>query len=71
MVINNENGLTYKYDDINELMKKMKLLFDNKDLVSKYGIKAKEFAKKEYDKKEYYDKLIDIYNKVKIDNSKE
>lgn len=71
MVINNENGLTYKYDDINELMKKMKLLFDNKDLVRKYGIKAKEFAKNEYDKKEYYDKLIEIYNKVKIDNSKE
>ncbi len=71
MIKNDENGLTYKHDNMDELMRKMKLLFNDENLARKLGIKAKEFAKKEYDKKEYYDKLIDIYNKVKIDNSKE
>lgn len=70
MVINNENGLTYKYDDINELMENMKLFFKNKELVKKYGIKAKEFAKKEYDKKEYYKKIKKIYRDSINENKK-
>ena len=58
------NGLTYRYDDIRELEEKMKLLFENKELAEEYGKNAKEIAKKEYSKEEYYNKIIKIYEKL-------
>ncbi len=58
------NGLTYQYDDIRELEEKMKLLFENKELADEYGRNAKNIAKKEYSKNEYYNKIIKIYEKL-------
>ena len=48
LVKDNINGLIFKHDDIQELEKKMKMLFQNKDLSEKYGINAKTIAQKEY-----------------------
>ncbi len=64
LVKDKENGLIYKYDSIDELETKMKLLFENKELAEQYGKKAKEYAEKNYNKEIYYDKIIKIYEKV-------
>jgi len=64
LVLNNENGLIYKYDDIDELKEKMQTLFTNDELVNKFSKKAKEIAKEQYAKENYYKKLINIYKKL-------
>lgn len=63
LVINNKNGFTYKYDDINELAEKMNILFNDEKLVKKFSNNAKELSK-QYDKEEYYKKINKIYKDV-------
>lgn len=63
LVINNENGFTYKYDDVNELTEKLNILFKDEKLVDKFSKKAKELSK-QYDKEEYYKKIERIYKDV-------
>lgn len=65
LVKDKENGLIYKYDDVNDLTNKLNQLFENDKLVNEYSKNAKEYAKKEYSIESYYKKLINIYNKVK------
>jgi glycosyltransferase involved in cell wall biosynthesis len=64
LVKDNENGFIYKYDSIEELSDKMKTLFENDKLVKQFSKKAKEIAKEQYSKENYYKKIIKIYNKV-------
>lgn len=64
MVINNENGLTYKYNDVKELEEKMKNLFSDVELREKFGKNAKKFAIKEYSPENYYEKIEKIYRNV-------
>lgn len=64
LVNNNENGYIYDYNDIDELSKRMKELFENDDLVKTFSKKSKELAKKLYTKENYYNELIDIYNSL-------
>lgn len=63
LVVNDESGFTYKFDDINELAEKMNVLFEDDFLVKKFSKKAKELSK-QYDKEEYYKKIIKIYKDV-------
>lgn len=67
LVINNENGFTYKYDDVNELAEKMNKLFEDEKLVKKFSRNAKELSK-QYDKEVYYKKLERIYKNVIKEN---
>ena len=64
LVINNENGLTYKFDDVKELEKKMQELFENKELAEKFGKNAKKFSEQEYSPEKYYKKIEKIYKKI-------
>lgn len=64
LVKDNENGFIYKYDDINELAEKMKVLFEDDKLVKKFSKQAKEIAKEQYSKENYYKKIMKIYDKV-------
>lgn len=64
LVKNEQSGLTYKYDDVNDLSNKMKLLFDNENLVKQYGENAKKQAQREYSNEKYYEEIISIYYKV-------
>lgn len=64
LVQNDRSGITYKYDDVNELADKMKELFYNEDLVKEFGNNAKEDANKLYGKEKYYSEIIKIYEKV-------
>lgn len=64
LVKNEQSGLTYKYDDIDELANKMETLFNNEDLVSKYGVNAKKQANELYGKDIYYKNIMNIYEKL-------
>ena len=64
LVKNEQSGLTYKYDDIDDLANKMETLFNNKDLVSKYGANAKKQANELYGKDIYYKNIMSIYEKL-------
>ena len=64
LVKDKENGLTYNYYSIDELETKMKLLFENKKLAEKYGKNAKEYAQKFYNKENYYNRIIKIYEEA-------
>ena len=64
LVKDKKSGLIYKYDDIDDLTNKMKVLFEDEKLVEEYGKNAKEDAKKLYGKDVYYKKVINIYNEL-------
>ena len=63
LVINNENGFIYEYDDIEELSKKMDILFDDDQLVKRFSKKAKACSKL-YDKEKYYQNIIKLYQEL-------
>lgn len=67
LVKNNETGLIYKYDNINELTDKIKELFENKDKAEELGKNAKKMAKEDFSKEAYYNKIIKIYEGVMKD----
>ena len=54
--------MTYKFDDINELAEKMKMLFEDKQLANTLGDNAKKQAIKLYSKDIYYEKTFFNYN---------
>ena len=64
LVQSNINGFTYKYNDIDELTKRMKELFENDSLVKKFSKKSKEICKELYSKEFYYNEIIKIYNSL-------
>ena len=63
LVENNKNGYLYNYNDINDLANKMQMLFNDNKLVENFSNSAKIHAHDNYNKEEYYNKLIQIYNK--------
>ena len=64
LVKDNETGLIYKYNSVKELEEKMSDLLNNKEKAVQFGKNAKEIAKKDFSKDEYYDKIIKIYKGV-------
>ena len=64
LVKNEQSGLTYKYDDIDDLASKMATLFNNKELVTEYGANAKKQANELYGKDIYYKNIMSIYEKL-------
>jgi len=63
LVINNENGLIYEYDNIDDLKEKMELLFKDEELVNKFSNNSKEIMKENYSRNGYYNSLMNIYKK--------
>lgn len=62
LIRNNETGMLF--NNIEELYEKMKELFENKELTETLGNNAKEFAKEEFAKEKYYNKINDIYQRL-------
>lgn len=61
LVQENENGLLYKYNDIEELSQKMQTLFKDDDLINRFSKNAKQIAKQKYSKEIYYNEIMSIY----------
>lgn len=64
LVKDNENGLIYKYNDTDELSNKILELYKNDELKKKFSKNAKEYAKNEYNKENYYKEIMKIYKGV-------
>ena len=64
LVKNEQSGLTYKYDNIDDLANKMETLFNNEELVTEYGTNAKKQANELYGKDIYYKNIMSIYEKL-------
>ena len=58
LVKDNENGLVYRYDDVDELKNKIEILFENKELTDKFANNAKKYAENNYNKEIYYKKIL-------------
>lgn len=65
LVQNGYSGITYNFDNIEELESCIKKLLDNVELASKLGNNAQEQARKLYSKDIYYNKLLNIYSDLK------
>lgn len=64
LVKDNESGMLYTFDNIEDLTEKMKKLFSDNKLAEKYGNNAKKQANEYYDKKIYYNKILEIYKAI-------
>ena len=64
LVKHEETGLVFDSSNIDELTEKMDILFNNPEIVQKYGKKAKELANKIYTKDYYYNEVIKIYERL-------
>lgn len=64
LIIDNETGLLFETNNIEDLEKKMNLLLNDDDLIRKLEFNARKHAKQEYNKDIYYKKLINIYYKL-------
>ena len=64
LVKHNRSGFIYNYNSSDELSERMKTLFENDNLVKKFGNNAKTDATKLYGKEKYYDNILKIYNNL-------
>ena len=58
LVKDNRSGFIYKYDDINDLADKMRILFEDRNLAEEFGKNAKMDAKELY-AMDIYENLIE------------
>ena len=59
------NGVTFKKSDVNDLKEKLQYLVDNVDKVNKYKSEAQEYILKKYNWDDVVDKTIELYKKEK------
>lgn len=64
LVKDNETGLLYEFDSIEELTNKMEILFKDKTLAKKYGFQARKQAIECFDKEKYYNDILEIYSEI-------
>lgn len=62
LVKDNETGMLFSNRE--ELYEKMKELFEKRELTEMLGRNAKNFAKREFSKEEYYNKIYKIYKNL-------
>ena len=60
LLIDGENGLLYRGED--ELMQKIKLLYEDSELLNKLQSNDSNLPRELIDRSVYYDKLMNIYN---------
>lgn len=58
------NGLLFDPGDVEELTKKISLLWEDKKLTKKLGKNARETALKSFSPDEHYESLVSIYNRL-------
>jgi len=64
MVSNYERGLIYEATELNDLVTKIKTLWCDSEMIKKMGDNAKKYANSEFNDKNLYMQLEDIYNGV-------
>ncbi len=64
LVKNNETGLLFTPNDINDCIRKILLLWNNPKLVRKMGRNALDFAREKFNPEDHYRKTIKIYRSL-------
>ncbi len=64
LVRNNETGLLFTPNDVNDCVRKILLLWNNPKLVREMGQNALNFASKKFDPEDHYRKIIKIYRSL-------
>lgn len=64
IISDGETGLLYQYNNIQELSEKMKILFEDNILLNKMNENIKNISKEKYNKENYYDSIIEVYNSL-------
>ena len=64
LVKNEINGLTYDFNDVENLSSKMKKLFQDSKLAQKLGNTAKQMATELYSTKKYYKEIMKVYENL-------
>ena len=62
LIKDKETGLLYEANNIEDLKEKIQKLFNDDELVKVLSKNAKEYAKKNFNKENYYKNIIKIYN---------
>ena len=65
LIEDGENGFLYKFDNVNELKKKLEILFSQDETIDKFSAKSHELYESNYSPDAYYNKLIKIYNSLR------
>lgn len=60
-----DNGVTFKKSDVNDLKEKLQYLVDNVDVVNGYKNKSQEYVLRKYNWDEVLDKTLKLYKKEK------
>lgn len=71
LIQDNKTGFLTKFKDHNDLIQKMKKLYNEKDLAIKMGKEAKKVAITLYTEENYYNKIIKIYERLILKNEKQ
>lgn len=64
LVKDGQTGYTFESGNFEDLKNKIKYLTENADLIIKMGEKARNFAEKNFNAQNHYEKLIKIYDKA-------
>ena len=68
LIENERNGFLYKYNDINELSEKMKILFTNTKIVKNQSKMSRMIYEEKYSENIYYNEIINIYYTLAKEN---
>lgn len=61
LIEDGKNGFLYKSDNVNELKKKLEILFSQDETIDKFSAKSHELYESNYSPDAYYDKIMEIY----------
>ena len=64
IVHDGQNGLIYRYGDIDELARKMEYIINNPDVAKDFGQAGKEYAEREFSEEKYTSALVYTYAKI-------
>ena len=62
IVVNNENGLLFQSGNKDDLLRTIKFLYQDKELIKILGLNAKKHVDIKYNTNKYYDKTIKIFS---------
>lgn len=68
LIENEKNGFLYKYNDINELSEKMKILFTDTKIVKNQSKMSRMIYEEKYSENIYYNEIINIYYTLAKEN---
>ena len=68
LIEDGKNGFLYEYQNVSELIEKMKLLFDNEKLVREQSEMSRKLYEEKYNENVYYKRIYEIYNNLIKEN---